>query len=60
MNKYIVTFDKSNEDIPTLVVARESWFSLMPSTEIVQVVTGDEAVRIWNKLGKMVESEEQT
>lgn len=51
MGKYIVTFDKSNEDIPTLVVSRESYFALMPGTEIVRVITGSDAERIWNELG---------
>lgn len=57
MNKYIVTFDKSNEDIPTLIVGRENFFSLTSGMEIVQVVTGDKAIRIWNELGGRAESE---
>ena len=59
MNKYIITFDKSNEDIPTLVVSEENYFALNPSMNIVKIFTGKEAVRIWNKLsGKVEESEE--
>ena len=50
MNKYIVTFDKSQEDIPTLVVARESLFDLAPGIDVLSVHTGDEAVRLWNQL----------
>ena len=52
MSKYIVTFDKSNEDIPTLVVSKESFFALGPGMDIIQVITGDEAINIWNKLSK--------
>lgn len=50
MNKYIVTFDKSQENIPTLIVARESLFALGPGVDIISVHTGDEAVRLWNQL----------
>lgn len=55
---YKITFDKSNEDIPTLIVARESCFSLTPSLDIVNIITGDEAVRIFNKITNKAESEE--
>lgn len=55
MNKYVVTFDKSNEDVPTLIVARESCFSFTPSLDIVRVITGEEAVDIWNRLERKVE-----
>ena len=55
MSKLIVTFDKSNEDIPTLVVGKESGF-LTPGIEIVRVITGNDAERIWNELnGQKVE-----
>lgn len=55
MQKCQVTFDRSNEDIPTLVVSREAYFSLMPGAEVIKVITGDDAVRIWNELtGKTV------
>lgn len=57
MNKYTITFDKSNEDIPTLIVARDSYFSLTPSMDIINVITGDEAVRIFNKITNKAESE---
>ena len=59
MNRYIVTFDKSNEDIPTLIVGRESYFSLNPVMDIIRVVTGSEAVRIWNELTGKTESEDR-
>lgn len=55
MNKYVVSFDKSNEDVPTLIVARESCFSFTPSLDIVKVITGDEAIDIWNRLEKKTE-----
>lgn len=58
MSKFIVTFDKSNEDIPTLVVGRESWSFFEPCVDIVQVITGDEAVNIRDRLvGKPKETE---
>lgn len=50
MNKCMVTFDKSNEDIPTLVVARESFFAFAPGVDVIKVITGAEAVRAWNVL----------
>ena len=52
MSKYVVSFDKSNEDIPTLVVSCENYFSLGPTVDIVKVITGDEATRIWDSLTK--------
>lgn len=55
MNGYIVTFDKSNEDIPTLVVSRECMFVNGPGIDVIKVITGDEATKIWNKLGGKVE-----
>ena len=56
MNKYIVTFDKSNEDIPTLIVSRESYFVLSPSMDIVSIITGDKAIRLFNELSGKAES----
>lgn len=50
MNKLIVTFDKSQEDIPTLVVAEEGWSYLNPSIVVKNVITGDKAISIWNEL----------
>lgn len=55
MQKCQVTFDRSNEDIPTLVVYREAYFTLMPGTEVIKVITGSDAERIWHELtGKTV------
>ena len=52
MNKIIVTYDKSNEDIPTLVVGREEGHSLLgPSTmRIDKIITGQKAEDIWEEL----------
>lgn len=57
MNKYIVTFDKSNEDIPTLIVGKESYFALSPGMDIVNVITGDKAIRLFNEISGKAESE---
>ena len=55
MQKCQVTFDRSNEDIPTLVVSRESYFTLMPGPDVVRVITGSDAEGIWHELtGKTV------
>lgn len=51
-NKIIVTFDKSDEDVPVLCVAREtmSILSLSPGIDISKVITGKEAEELWKKL----------
>lgn len=59
MNKYVVTFDKSNEDIPTLIVSRESYFALSPGMDILSVITGDKAIRLFNELSGKTESEDE-
>lgn len=59
-DKLIITFDKSAEDIPVLVVAKEgfSW-SLQPSMNIINMITGDNAVALYEQLThKMVEPQE--
>lgn len=49
--KYYFTFDKSNEDIPVLVVFEDNGWALMgPSSKVVNIFTGDEAERIWKTL----------
>lgn len=60
MNKYIISFDKSNENIPTLIVAYESSliYPFNPAIDIVKIITGDKAVRIFEELIKKVESKE--
>lgn len=49
-NKLIITLDKSQEDIPALVVAKEGWSLLNPSIDVINVITGDDAIKIWEKL----------
>ncbi len=49
-NRIIVTFDKSDEDIPVLCVAKESMNFLSPSIDISKVITGKEAEELWKKL----------
>ena len=59
MNKIIVTFNKSQEDIPTLVVAEEGWSYLSPSIVVKNVITGDRAVQIWEELKGMKKVENE-
>ena len=57
--KYIVTFDRSNEGIPTLIVSRESFYTLSQSMDIIRVITGSDALRIFDALSGNSESEEK-
>lgn len=52
MNELILTYDKSNEDIPTLVVGRKDGYSLFGDTRIriEKVITGQKAEDIWEDL----------
>ena len=59
MNKIIVTFDKSQEDIPTLVVAEEGWNYLSTSIVVKNVITGDRALQIWEELKGMKKVENE-
>lgn len=59
MNKYTVTFEKSNEDIPTLIVARENLFAIVPSIDIIRVITGPEAEKLWSELSGKAESRKE-
>ena len=54
MDKYIIRFDKSNEDVPTLIIMYESSlvYPFNPSIDIVKIITGDDAVRIFEELTK--------
>jgi len=58
-DRLIITFDKSkNDDIPVLVVSRENQFAFYsggPSVVVENVITGNEAVALWNKLRKKEE-----
>lgn len=57
MSKITVTFDKSSEDIPTLIVIKDMGLMFSDSINIINVITGDEAVEIWNKLNKVTKVE---
>ena len=61
MNRYLITFDKSQEDIPVLMVAREDGYFYglggSPSISIVNTITGDKAVQMWAELTKSKENE---
>ena len=53
-NRIIVTFDKS-QDIPVLMSFRENsfmYFSNSPAITLINTITGDEAIEIWNRLTK--------
>ena len=54
MNNYIISFDKSKDDVPTLVVMRESYliYPFDPTYDVVKTITGDKAVRIFEELTK--------
>lgn len=51
-NEITVTFDKTQEDIPTLVVCKEVYnpFSTNYEKHVVNVIVGNKAVTIWNEL----------
>ena len=52
MNKITVTFDRSQEDIPTMVVVREAYSYMRNQNEfyIENIITGDKACEIWDIL----------
>ena len=61
-NKIFITFDKSQEDIPVLTTFIENQFSMFgsgSSVTITNVITGDEAVDIWNRLNNKKKKEEK-
>lgn len=49
-NRLIVTYDKSSEDTPVLVVGRENSSFLVPQTIISKVITGDHAAYLYAEL----------
>ena len=54
-DKIIVTFNKSQEDIPVLMSFRENSFAYLsnsPSITVINTITGNEAIEIWNMLTK--------
>ena len=54
-DRIIVTFDKSQEDIPVLMTFRENsflYFNNSPAIKLINTITGNEAIDIWNRLTK--------
>ena len=52
-DKLLITFEKSQDDIPVLIVGRENHMTYItgsPSFTIINIFTGDKAVEIWNTL----------
>ena len=56
-DKFTVSFDKSDEDIPVLIVMREGYSSYLsaPSMNIKKVITGDKAQQLYDELTKKEE-----
>lgn len=48
---YSISYDKSNEDIPVLTVARnDNWIYGSPNLSIVNIITGYRATELWNEI----------
>ncbi len=56
--EYIVNFNKSNEGIPYLTILRKDMFSLNGYANIMNTITGDRAVELWDELTKRAKKEE--
>lgn len=55
-----LTFEKSQNDIPIIVVSKKNnpLFSVEPSIRIERVITGEEAIFVWNLItGENLEEE---
>ena len=48
--EFTISFKKSSEDIPCLSVYRNDTFSLMGGLNLVNIITGDRAVKLWEEL----------
>ena len=48
--EYTISFKKSNEDIPCLSVYRTDTMSFMGTLNLVNIITGDRAVKLWEEL----------
>ena len=61
-DKFTVTFDKSDEDIPVLMVGREGYGGFMsaPTMNIQKVITGDRAVQLYDELTSKKEKSDAT
>ena len=59
--KLTVVFDKSNEDVPVLVVARENSFGFLsgPTMQVINTITGQKAIDIWSTLDKDYEDRQK-
>ena len=54
-DRIIVTLDKSQEDIPVLMSLRENPFLYLGNSSaitVINTITGNEAIEIWNRLTK--------
>lgn len=51
-DKFTVSFDKSVEELPVLVVMREGYTGIMsaPTVNIKKIITGDRALQLYNEL----------
>lgn len=51
-DKFTVSFDKSEDDIPVLIVMKEGYSSYLlgPTMNIKKVITGDRALQLYNEL----------
>lgn len=51
--KYYFVFEKSQEEIPTLIIYRDDGMSLFgTSPKIVKVFTGEKATQLFNELSE--------
>ncbi len=60
--KLTVVFDKSNEDVPVLVVARENGLGFLSGStmQVINTITGQKAIDIWCALDKDYENRQKT
>lgn len=57
---YLIDINKSNEGVPVLTIARESFIGFGPSAVIVKVISGERAVDLWEELtGQKYDIEDQ-
>jgi hypothetical protein len=56
--KYYFVFEKSQEDIPTLIVYRDDGvFMFGASPRVVNVITGERAIQLFNELTEKAKEE---
>lgn len=58
-DKFTVSFDKSEDDIPVLIVMKEGYSSYLlgPTMNIKKVITGDRAQQLYDELTGKKEEE---